>query len=294
MTFITHRLPKPQLPKPLTAQLAKTFASRWSHSEINRQFQAHGASGDPPSGNKIDKCLQWLDDSAIDPDCDALRLLGGLLSEVLDEAPETPWSLTGAYDDDFARRRVEENERILELLQRHGFFYARGGTLTRGATTATPTRSLEAALRGGDLAHITKEFDRAIEAADRDPAQAVTAGSAILEALFKTYIADEKLEMPAKQTIMPLWHVVRSDLGLDPATKEDDDIKKLLGSLAAMVDGIGSFRTHAGSAHGHGRRSYRVDARMARLVIHSAHTLTLFVLETWQLRNAGRTVAKQA
>jgi hypothetical protein len=288
MTFLTKRLPKPQLPKPLTAHLAKTFARRWSHSEINRLFQAHGATGDPPSGNKIGKCLEWLDHSAIDPDCDAVKLLGGLVSELLDHEPVPPPSLTGAYDDEFLQRSLDENAQVIELLHRHGLYYATGGVLTRGGTVATPTRSLEAALRGGDLDHITKEFDRAIEAAERDPGQAVTAGSAILEALFKTYIADEMLEMPAKQTIMPLWHAVRSHLGLDPPTKEDDDIKKLLGSLAAMVDGIGSFRTHAGSAHGHGRKSYRVDARMARLVIHSAHTLTLFVLETWQLRKASQ------
>lgn len=62
----------------------------------------------------------------------------------------------------------------------------------------------------------------------------------------------------------------------------------LLGSLGALVDGVGSFRTHAGSAHGRGRKAYKVDARLARLAVHSAHTLTLFVIETWQLRRAGK------
>lgn len=82
--------------------------------------------------------------------------------------------------------------------------------------------------------------------------------------------------------------MTKNSFGLDPSSKEDEDIKKLLGGLAAMVDGIGSFRTHAGSAHGHGRKRYKVDPRLARLVVHSAHTLTLFLIETWQLRRQAK------
>lgn len=284
-----RRLSKPQLPKPLTAHLAKIFAGRFSHSEIERLFQAHGAAGDAPVGtNKIDKCLQWLDESALDPACDALALLGGLLSEILDSEPEPGPSLTGRYDDEIVEKRKGENVKVGELLARHGLHYTRGGTLARGGKTATPTRTLAAILRGGDLEHIDTEFKRAIDSAERDPGAAVTAASSILESLFKTVIEDDRLAMPTKVTIMPLWHVVRVHLGLDPATKEDEDIKKLLGGLAAMVDGIGSFRTHAGSAHGRGRKPYKVDARLARLVVHSAHTLTLFVIETWQLRRGTK------
>jgi hypothetical protein len=283
-----HRLAKAQLPKPLTAHLAKIFGTRFSHSEIERLFQAHGATGEVPGGNKVDKCLQWLDGSALDPDCDALTLLGGLLSEILEIEPENDPSLRGRYNEEIIESRRQENEKVMNLLGRHGLVYTRGGTVTRPNAMATPTRSLESILRGGDLVHIDTEFKRAIDSAERDPGSAATAASSILEALFKTYIEDERLAMPTKESIMPLWHVVRSHLGLDPSAKEDEDIKKLLGGLAAMVDGIGSFRTHAGSAHGHGRKPYKVDARLARLVVHSAHTLTLFVIETWQLRRSAK------
>jgi hypothetical protein len=175
-SFLSHRLSTPQLPKPLTAHLAKVFGSRFSHSEIERLFQAHGASGDAPVGtNKVDKCLQWLDHSALDPDCDALTLLGGLLSEILDNEPEPGPSLTGFHDEEIVARRRAENEKVLALVARHGLHYSPGGTLTRGATTASPTRSLSAILRAGDLAQVDVEFKRAIDSIERDPGAAVTA-----------------------------------------------------------------------------------------------------------------------
>ncbi|MEO9946799.1 abortive infection family protein [Paraglaciecola sp.] len=45
-----------------------------------------------------------------------------------------------------------------------------------------------------------------------------------------------------------------------------------------------SARTHASSAHGEGRKVYNLKPRHARLAINSAHTVALFVLETWDER----------
>lgn len=49
-------------------------------------------------------------------------------------------------------------------------------------------------------------------------------------------------------------------------------------------EGIGALRTHASSAHGAGKKQYKLEARHARLAIHAAHTVTLFVLESWAKR----------
>ena len=71
---------------------------------------------------------------------------------------------------------------------------------------------------------------------------------------------------------------------LHPAAVEDDDVKKILSGMNSVVDGIGSLRTHAGSAHGQGRRGYKLQARHARLAIHASHTLVGFIIETWDAR----------
>ena len=78
-----------------------------------------------------------------------------------------------------------------------------------------------------------------------------------------------------------IFFLFKEDLGFDPKLVQDDDLKKTLSGILSIVDGIGAFRTHASSAHGEGRKMYKLKPRHARLAIHSAHTIALFVLETW-------------
>ena len=62
----------------------------------------------------------------------------------------------------------------------------------------------------------------------------------------------------------------------------EQDIRGVLGGLFTVGGGIGALRTHAGDAHGKGKRPVAVDARIARLAIHAASTISLFYIETWQ------------
>lgn len=41
-------------------------------------------------------------------------------------------------------------------------------------------------------------------------------------------------------------------------------------------------RTHGGDAHGREYGGRHVNARLAQLAIHSAGTMALFLVETWQ------------
>jgi hypothetical protein len=90
--------------------------------------------------------------------------------------------------------------------------------------------------------------------------------------------------MPAKLDLKPVWTVVRRDLGFDPGAVEDQDLQVIITGLFAVVDGIGALRTHASSAHGAGKKQYKLEPRHARLAVHSAHTVTLFILESWAKR----------
>ena len=90
--------------------------------------------------------------------------------------------------------------------------------------------------------------------------------------------------MPAKQDLKPVWTIVRKHLGFDPSVVEDQDLQTILTGLFAVVDGIGALRTHASSAHGAGKKSYKLEPRHARLAIHAAHTVVLYVIESWDKR----------
>jgi hypothetical protein len=82
---------------------------------------------------------------------------------------------------------------------------------------------------------------------------------------------------------------VQEPLGLSPARPDlpieiAADVRQVLGGLTTATKGIGALRTHAGDAHGRERGHGRIDARIARLAIHAASTIALFLIETWEVK----------
>jgi len=95
--------------------------------------------------------------------------------------------------------------------------------------------------------------------------------------------------LPAKRDIDGLVRAVQEPLGLSPARSDlpaeiAAEVRQVLGGLTTTAKGIGAVRTHAGDARGRERGSKRIDGRIARLAIHGASTLALFLIETWELR----------
>lgn len=272
-----------KLPNPVLAVIAEVLANAYSHDRLNVLFAQKGAPGEPPPGSKPAKCHAWL--TTINTECeDPVVVVGALIENLMEEQPgSTFWG--GARDATFIQER---NTPIEAALSKYGFRYATGGHIYPVSGLA-PSRTLETILRARDLTALTAEFTRAETALASDPAAALLAACAILEAFCKVYIEDNPgLEMPATATIKPLWATVQKHLGLDPAAMVDDDLKRILGGLSSVVDGLGAARTHASSAHGRGRNAYKVEARHARLAVNSAHTLAVFLLETWDARKAAK------
>jgi hypothetical protein len=70
------------------------------------------------------------------------------------------------------------------------------------------------------------------------------------------------------------------------------NVRKILGGLATVVEGIGALRTHGGDAHGRERGYARMDTRIASLAINAASTVSLFLIETWQRKFPTRQLHK--
>lgn len=264
--------PSTRLPPAAIVIIGEVVGSHYSnHRRVDALFAEAGFPGDPPNGSCAVKAQQWLRMANEDSQVDILGITGALLVDLMEA--DYP------YDDKIDAKR----KRVRDVLQKNGLTYLAGGRIA-GGTFASPSRALADVLRGRDLKGLNQEFERAQQNIDRDPPASITAACAILEALFKIFLEDEGLPVPTKQTTGPLWHEVQNHLGLDPKSVEDVDLKKVLGGMTSVVDGIGAFRTHAGSAHGRGRPAYAPAARHARLVVHAAHSVAVFVLETWEFR----------
>ncbi len=232
-----------------------------------------GAPGTPPEGNCVQKCLSWLNRVNDDPDVDPFEVLGGVLLQLMETGRG------GSYYGE--GQPAKRQERVRQVLARCGLAYHNGGIILSGGD-APPVADLNEKLRRGDLPALDIEFKRALTSLETDPPAAVTAACSLLESLFKVVLEEEGVPMPTKQTIKPLWSAVQNTLSLSPSTIADDDIRRILSGLTSIVDGIGALRTHAGSAHGHGSQTGKLEPRQARLTVHAAHTLCLFVIETWE------------
>lgn len=269
-----------QIPSPLIGVIAEIVAARETHASLDSLFMYANAPGNPPEGSKHVKALEWLrqvNKESPQP----LQVLGRIIENYMEEPPPE-----GSHFDDFPSPTcTPDQEKIKKLFGRYELKYVQGGHIT--TSLGAPTKTLEEFIRDRDAPSIEHEFERAMTNVDANPREAVSAASNILESLCKVYIVEEKLEMPAKQDLKPVWNTVRKHLGFDPSVVEDQDLQTILTGLFAIVDGIGALRTHASSAHGAGKKAYKLEARHARLAIHAAHTVVLFVLESWDKKKIG-------
>jgi hypothetical protein len=132
-----------------------------------------------------------------------------------------------------------------------------------------------------------REFARGLDNAEQDAEDAVTAANAVLEAVCRSILVELRLELPAKKDIDRLVRAVQEPLELSPARTDlpaeiAADVRQVLGGLTTAAKGIGALRTHAGDAHGREKGFRRIDPRIARLAIHAASTIALFLIETWE------------
>lgn len=259
------------IPTPICVIVGRALGNHYyNHRLLEQLFYDAGAKGEVPLGNCVGKCTTWLKRLHTEVD-NPLAVLGKVLQEFIEVDGPNKY---GQNDDRL---------RICEILEKYGYAYKQGG-LIEGAATTPAGVLLRNILEKRDLGGIRQEFERADKYTQNDPPAAVTAASSILEATFKVYIEENELVLPADQSILSLYKVARDHIGFGMPRDAEADIKKVLSGIASIVDGIGSLRTHVGSAHGRGSKNYRLSPRHARLAVHAAHSIVLFFIETWDER----------
>lgn len=159
--------------------------------------------------------------------------------------------------------------------------------LVETGTNAVAAAALQEKAATLDLTSVQRDFERALSQAEHDSEGAITAACSTVESVCKCILDALGERYPVKQDIQHLSNEVGKHLGLSPARTDlpvelAQDLKQVLGGLQSVANGIGALRTHFGDAHGRGRKRVPVDARIARLAIHSANTISLFYIETWQ------------
>lgn len=249
-------------------------ADYYSHSKLNALFMESGAPGDVPEGNCEKKCTSWFKRCNQDPDIDAIQVLGQVIQNFMDREPPSSLFGNAQVETDLTKGQ----ERITSSLAKNNLTYKPNGYVIKSGSTAA-TKTLEYYLKNGDFSSIEAEFDRALQNINTDPHASITASSSIIEAVLKHYIERHSLTMPSKMNIGPLWQTVRQNLSLNADTQLSDDQKKILTGITSIIDGVGAFRSHIGSAHGRGVTPPQISGCEARLAVNVSHSVVTFIMD---------------
>lgn len=138
-----------------------------------------------------------------------------------------------------------------------------------------------------DAEGITAAWDKALARREADPEGAITAARTLLESVCKHLLEDEQgnSEYTPKDDLPSLYRKASERLNLSPSQHSEDAFKRILGSAASVVAGLGTLRNKIGDAHAPGGRiPVKVAPRHAALAVNLAGGMALFLIETANAR----------
>ena len=180
---------------------------------------------------------------------------------------------------DFADEATRE--RLKVALQRDGFRYSDDHRIVPAVPSAVPLSGV-GSLRSAD--GIEEAFNRIGLLIDGDPAGVVAASKELIEATAKTVLQELEIDYTDREDFSALVPRAQQALGLgaggvDGSIDGAGSIRRILGGLASIAQGIDEIRNAEGGGHGRSR-STRLSARHARLAFNGARTWCEIALET--------------
>jgi len=186
------------------------------------------------------------------------------------------WGFLKGQSGQWEPRRQFVREQFAPLIDRLEF----------GGAPADPIVS--DALTKFDAEGITDAWNKALDRREADPAGAITAARMLLESVCKHLLEDDDGNPSYAPTddLPKLYRMASERLNLAPSQHAEDAFKRILGSAASIVEGLGTLRNKVGDAHGTGRKPVKVKPRHAALAVNMAGSMALFLIETATAANA--------
>ncbi len=139
-----------RLPVAVCAVVAELLSG--SHDSLNALFETAGVPGEPPELAHHSKWKTWLQRAGKDPEVDSLQVLGNLIEEFMDLPPLE--RSTGLEHDSLGNYE-KQKERLIQVLEEHGFRYYRGGRVLQiGMPEPISQQSLQTNCEGNKPASV--------------------------------------------------------------------------------------------------------------------------------------------
>ncbi len=134
---------------------------------------------------------------------------------------------------------------------------------------------------------ISAQITRMETAVRDDPALAIGSAKEFLETVSKGVLSRLGVEVNGREDLPRLVHMARQALELDVGRSAEETLKRTLGSLATLTQGVAELRGQMGTGHGPHPEARAPTPAIARLAVGSAVTLGVFLFETYSEREAA-------
>lgn len=271
------------IPLEIIAFLSKELPQFNSHTELDILFLSAGIASDSVANESKEKKVKRKLLNINDSDSKPIQKLEILLNKATESVMGIDFLSGYKKTQEESKKKFKEN--IEKELSKHGFAYIDGKILL-SEYLSPASRTLSELIKNKDVESINRKFCRALENLNTNPLDAISAACNILESIFKVYISEKGLEKPNKQTLSELWTIVKGNFNFGLEQLEQQDLHKIHSGIVSIMNGIAAIRTHASSAHGRGKEFNIPEIRQAMLVVNAAHSLAVYILETWEAQDS--------
>lgn len=184
------------------------------------------------------------------------------------------WAFLKGHSGQWEPRRQYVREQFMPLIDR----------LERNPTPADAI--VTDAVQRFDAEGIRDAWNKAISRREADPAGAITAARTLLETVCKHLLetSDGSQTYGPNDDLPKLYRQASELLNIAPSQHSEDAFKRILGSAASIVEGLGTLRNKVGDAHASGGRPVKPAPRHAALAVNMAGSMALFLIETANAR----------
>jgi Abortive infection C-terminus len=168
-------------------------------------------------------------------------------------------------------------------LEKDGFVFRNGRIEQKTGVTLFPQMKQIAVEFSAE--HMAEQIRRLESAVDSDPALAIGSAKELVETCCRTILRERGVVAERDWDVPRLIKETAKILKLTPddvpdQAKGEETIRRVLGNLGSISQGLAELRNLYGTGHGKDGRAKGVSSRHARLAAGCAATLAIFLFET--------------